>query len=70
MLNFHNWVKRWLYKLVLPAFPQYHMLELAAGRGGDLWRACEHNPGRLVLSDLDVSALEEAIDFHIILFPK
>lgn len=61
MIDFHNFVKRSLYDKVFRRHGRgATLMEMAGGRGGDLWKIKQQNPSEVVLTDLDAEALQEA----------
>ena len=58
MLSFHNWVKQHMYETYVRKNDS--ILELAGGRGGDLWKLVKTGLKEILLVDVDQVALNEA----------
>lgn len=58
MIKFHNWIKKNLYETY--SYEKENILELAFGRGGDLWKLAESNATHVVCIEHDQFAIEEA----------
>lgn len=61
--NFHNWVKEYVLKLAIRKLGNKNgikLLDLAVGRGGDLWKWKKNNIKYVVGFDIDNESINEA----------